>query len=62
MDILTPPLIAGSNNELSKPAIEKEINTAVQAILGYVSRWVGQGVGCSKVPDLNNIGKMFCTA
>jgi malate synthase len=58
LDILTPPLVAGSNNELSKPVIEKEINTAVQAILGYVSRWVGQGVGCSKVPDLNNIGKM----
>ena len=58
MDILTPPLVSGSNNELSQRTIEKEINTAVQAILGYVSRWVGQGVGCSKVPDLNNIGKM----
>ena len=58
MDILTPPLLAGSGKTLSKTMIQNEMDTAVQAILGYVSRWVGQGVGCSKVPDLNNIGKM----
>ena len=39
--------------------IQNEMDTAVQAILGYVSRWVGQGVaGCSKSLNLNNIGKM----
>jgi malate synthase len=54
-DILVPPLLKGS---LSKEAIDHELRENVQSILGYVVRWVDLGVGCSKVPDLSNIGLM----
>ena len=55
-DLLTPPLLR--DQELSAEVIQKEIDNNAQGILGYVVRWVDQGIGCSKIPDINNIGLM----
>jgi len=55
-DILTVPLLGDTT--LSAQEIQRDLDNNAQGVLGYVVRWVEHGVGCSKVPDINDVGLM----
>ena len=55
--LLTIPLL-GHETPLDAQSIESELENNIQGILGYVVRWIESGIGCSKVPDIHNIGLM----
>lgn len=56
-ELLTIPLLKNTE-ALSRQDIQNELDNNIQGLLGYVVRWVNQGIGCSTVPDINNVGRM----
>ena len=57
LDLLKPPIMPASF-KLTAQVIADELHNNAQGVLGYVVRWIDQGVGCSKVPDIRNVGLM----
>ena len=55
-DLISVPIADRPNWSMEE--INSEISNSAQTLLGYVVRWIDQGIGCSKVPDINNVGLM----